>query len=196
MNKEKKYSYKKLDYLFKAAIKEDKRSDYLLSLTKGRTYNLCNLDGHEVEIMIEELSEKTKMITQAQANRLHEIYNTVNAVLFTKLSLKETVSIVSRGRVSRVAGLTFNEAAAIIDNDSAYCDRTVVTSKILGIGYHIGMLYGETETDREINTALLNNYLKKSGKVKKNIEDQTLVELRKTLEQFDKMKAAYDKQLQ
>jgi hypothetical protein len=55
------------------------------------------------------------------------------------------------------------------------------------LAWKMGIIYGDSQEDYEMNRAKLNLFCKERGTVKKNLTQMNIIELRKTHKQFEAM---------
>lgn len=110
---------------------------------------------------------------------------------------REMIYTETDGRTSSSADISMSEACSIIrklkgDQTPAEIARDAEKKNILGRIYaaslHIkqinGQFVSDDETEKRINYGKINNFLMKSGAVKKPITRQNLEELKETFKQF------------
>lgn len=118
-------------------------------------------------------------ITKPQIQKLHCLYRDLG------IDSKELLSTYTRGRTNSTAGLTKAEATELIQT---LCDdgeaKRKIGSTIYALAYKAGIIYGETELDRQLNRVVLNGFLRERGTVKKDLEAMTLAELKQTHRQM------------
>jgi hypothetical protein len=68
-----------------------------------------------------------------------------------------------------------------------YEKRKSVYATIYKIARIMGIIYGDTQDDFEMNKAKLNKFCRERGTVKKNLTEMTISELNKTHRQFEAM---------
>jgi len=132
-----------------------------------------------------------KPITPAQLKLIHTLLNQ-QGLMEIKVSLCQDIS---DNRTSSSKELTTEEASRLIkilkDNDT---QKTYI-KRIWYLGYTAGIIYGDTEEDKLINAAMLDVFCKNRGTVKKALGQQTLLELKRTVKQFESIAAkAFEKQ--
>ena len=129
-----------------------------------------------------------KPITTAQIKKIHVLLNQKGL-----MDEKETmVYSASERRTTSTKELTCHEAKALIDfmeNDS----KEIANLKqknykaIWHIAWEMGIIYGETDDDYQMNRAKLNMFCRQRGTVKKNLSEMNLIELKSTHKQFEAM---------
>lgn len=182
--------YQQLKYLFIALIPRESQNYYLMEFTKGRTYNLCNLYRDEMSNLFKVLNELEPMATAEQVNVINEMYTDINKKIYDPIDVESMVALYSDNRVYEPQGLKFAEAVEMIDYEMAKIETIKLKKSVLEEGYRNGMLYGETWEDRAMNIAKLNKFLRKKGRVKKDLDEQTDDELRETFWQIHSLKKA------
>lgn len=103
------------------------------------------------------------------------------------------VTSFSDGRTNSSRDLTMKEAKALIDYLIEDDKKKAIIKGIWHLAYITNMIYGDTYEDGKMNAAKLNLFCIVRGTVKKNIELQTLSELKKTHRQFE---GIYRKQIE
>lgn len=133
-----------------------------------------------------------KPVTTAQIKKIH--------VLLQQKGLmeeKETmVNAISEGRAKSTKELSCYEAkrliAFLIDENSEIqmkINNTYIA--IWRLAWNMGIIYGETDDDYEMNKAKLNMFCRARGSVKKNLTEMNLPELQKIHRQFEAMYSKY-----
>jgi hypothetical protein len=122
-----------------------------------------------------------KYITNPQLAKLH--------VLLTNLGIidqkQHMVYNISDGRTTSSKELSFDEARTLIMNLSQYDPRERTKSVIFSLAYKAGIIYGESDTDKKMNTAKLNGFIRDRGAVKKDLNEMNQQELNKIHRQFE-----------
>lgn len=107
----------------------------------------------------------------------------------------EYVSAITSGRTESSKELTRGEVReffSIFENDSqTEARRKVIYTAIWKIAWKMGIIYGNSEEDYEMNKAKLNTFCRERGTVKKNLTQMNLAELNKTRRQFEAMFRKY-----
>lgn len=127
-----------------------------------------------------------KPITKAQITKIHVLLNQ-KGLIAEKRSI---IHSVSNGRTESSKELTSNEAIYLIGFLSEDTDREkkrALFSAIYGLAWQMGIIYGDTDEDYQMNKAKLNVFCRERGTVKKNLSEQNLLEMRKTHRQFEAM---------
>lgn len=170
----------RLAHMFKAAIPERERAGFLLSYTNWRTACIDQLNSYEADDLQERLAKVVKLANAAQIQKLQCLYRELKLTE----QKKELLLAFSEGRTDSTAGLTFDEARDLIQELAQHEPRERIRKAVFSFAYQAGIIYGETETDKKINRAKLNMFLRDRGAVKKDIEKQTLDELKLTMAQM------------
>lgn len=170
----------RLNNLFKAAIPERDMVGLLLGFTNRRTGTIEGLNAYEAEELLAKLEKLVKMATAKQIQKLQCLYRELGLVE----QKKDLLLTFTHGRTDSTAGLTFDEARDLIQDIGQHEPAQRIRKMIFSFAYRAGIIYGETETDKKINQAKLNMFLRDRGTVKKDLEKQTMPELKKTLAQF------------
>lgn len=128
-----------------------------------------------------------KRITAAQLRMLHvQLRN--SGIISEK---KEIISEYTNGRTDSSRELTINEAndllRALCRNDS----RQNEIKAIWHLAYEMGFIYGSSRDDRKMNSAKLDSFCLSRGTVKKPINKQSLIEVRRTHRQFERMYSTF-----
>lgn len=133
-----------------------------------------------------------KPVTTAQIKKIY--------VLLQQKGLmdeKETmINSVSDGRTQSTKELTCNEAKRLISfllDENAEIKRKMEkhVDAIWDLAWEMGIIYGKTQDDFEMNIAKLNKFCRQRGAVKKNFTAMTLPELQKIHRQFEAMYRKY-----
>lgn len=104
---------------------------------------------------------------------------------------RNIVHSISSGRTTSTKELTANEARQLIgllvcEGDKTEKQKSVFRS-IYGIAYKMDIIYGDTDDDYQMNLAKLNMFCRERGTVKKNLAEQSYMEMCRTLRQFEAM---------
>jgi len=133
-----------------------------------------------------------KPVTTAQIKKIHVLLNQKGL-----MDEKETiVNAMSDGRTVSTKELTLSEAKRVISflmNENAEIQiklRNEYTA-IWKIAWEMGIIYGNTEDDYQMNKAKLNKFCRERGTVKKNLNEMILPEMQKTHRQFEVMYSKY-----
>ena len=122
-----------------------------------------------------------KPASKPQLSKIH--------VLLNKLGLTDQKAEImynfSNGRTQSSKELTADEARRLISSLCEYDPQERLKSLIFSLGYQSGILYGSTSTDKKINVAKLNLFLKERGAVKKELNAMNYTELIRTHRQFE-----------
>jgi len=124
-----------------------------------------------------------KQITKAQIIKIQ--------VLIRQMQLTENkdniISSFSNGRTTSVAGLTIIEASDLLKHLSVLDPNDRMRRKIISLAYQAGIIYGDTMEDKKMNEIKLNQFLLRSGTVKKELNKLNKEELVKTVSQFQQI---------
>lgn len=122
-----------------------------------------------------------KYANVAQIQKLH--------VLLNKLGIidekQQIVYNTTEGRTTSSKELSFDEARQLIMSLSEYDPKERIKSLVFSLAYKAGIIYGSTDTDKKINTAKLNLFIREKGTIKKNLNEMDYSELIKTHRQFE-----------
>ena len=134
-----------------------------------------------------------KPVTPAQIKKVHVLLH-LKGLMEEKESL---VKSLTSGRTCSTKELTLSEAKYMISFLSGQGDvlaesKLNVYKAIWKIAWIMGIIYGETDDDCQMNKAKLNMFCRQRGTVKKNLSEMDIYELKKTHRQF---KAMYQKHL-
>jgi DNA polymerase/3'-5' exonuclease PolX len=173
----------KMQNLFKLNISDRDSSHFLLHYTNGRTHELAGLNEYEKEELIDRLAKSVKLAIPKQIQKLQCLYRELKIVDHKK----EVLLQFTNGRTDSTAGLSFEEARQLIQELAQHEPSERLRKAVFSFAYKAGIIYGDTETDKLINRAKLNMFLRDRGTVKKDIEKQTFPELKKTLGQMAAM---------
>ena len=173
----------KLTHMLKVAIQEQDRVSFLLSYTNQRAGSIEQINSYEAEELLANLSKTVKMASADQIKKLQCLYRELNIVE----QKKEILLNFTNSRTDSTAGLTFDEARDLIQEIAQHEPSERLRKSVFSFAYMAGIIYGETDADKKINRAKLNMFLREKGTVKKDIEKQTMPELKKTLAQFAAM---------
>ena len=185
-------------------VLSDEQKEFLVkSKCEGRTGRPECLTFDEANSIIERLTEELnwaesikksekesaqKPVTAAQIKKIH-------VLLQQKGLMKEKKTMlyaISDGRAAGTKELTCDEAkqwiAFLMDDRALINDKQEeLKNSIWRTAWDMGIIYGDTEDDCEMNKAKLNMFCRQRGTVKKNLAEQNLFELRKTNRQFKAM---------
>ena len=133
------------------------------------------------------MNKAKSIATPAQIKAIHAILNK-HGLLDHKA---EYVSAITNGRTESTKDLTRREVReffSIFEDDSqTEARRNAIYTAIWKIAWNMGIIYGISKEDYEMNKAKLNTFCKERGTVKKNITQMNLAELNKTRRQFEAM---------
>lgn len=122
-------------------------------------------------------------ITKAQITKIH--------VLLTQMNLldekKEFIKKFSNNRVTSTKDMEINEARHLLKYLSDYDPLDAMRRKVFSLAYDAGIIYGESQEDKRINSAKLTMFLNQRGAVKKELNKMDKSELQKTVAQFQQI---------
>jgi len=129
-----------------------------------------------------------KPITKEQIKKIHVLLQQ-KGLIEDKTTL---IGAYSDGRTESTKELTLQEAQNLIsfllaENAEVTIRCTKVFRAIYNLAWEMGIIYGETEDDYQMNRAKLNMFCRQRGTVKKNISEMNLPEMQKTKRQFEAM---------
>jgi hypothetical protein len=81
--------------------------------------------------------------------------------------------------------MTLREANELIRFLEKYDPLEKMKKKVFAIAHSIGWIIAGDETDKKINQAAIDKFIKKHGTVKKALNEQNKAELAKTVSQFE-----------
>ncbi len=183
MKSAQKIDLKKLSHIFKVAVREQDRVNCLLRFTGGRAEAIEALNQYEAGELMDDLLKTVKMANVGQIQKLQILYRDLKLVE----QKKEILLNYTHNRTDSTAGLTFDEARDLIQDLATHEPNERMRKMVFSFAYRAGIIWGESDTDKKINRAKLNIFLRERGTVKKDIEKQTLEELKKSLAQFSAM---------
>lgn len=124
-----------------------------------------------------------RMISPAQLRKLHAKLNELSLMDLKR----DIIADCTDGRTTSSRELTFSEGKCLIEalNDSDERQRQI--RAIYHLAYETGVIYGDSDDDKRMNTAKLNLFCRKRGTVKKDIALQSLSELKRTHRQFERI---------
>lgn len=112
-------------------------------------------------------------------------------VMISKLGLQELKEEIvyqfTAGRTSSSKLMSFNEARQLIMSLSKDDPRERMKGLIFSLAYKTGLIYGETDLDKKLNSIKLNGFLLERGAIKKELNKMTYDELAITRRQFQAM---------
>ena len=135
-------------------------------------------------------TKEYKPITKAQITKIHVLLNQ-RGLMGEKRSI---IHSVSNGRTVSSKELTSSEAAYLINflvEDEDEEKKKALFKVIYALAWQMGIIYGNTDEDYQMNKAKLNMFCRERGTVKKNLSSQNLLEMRKTHRQFEAMFKKY-----
>jgi len=184
------------EYLIQTHSKDKTRSvEYMTfddaeSLIDGLIWLLGrSWDASKTESTKKQTQNSTdKPVTPAQIKKIHVLLQQQGL-----MDQKETMlQSISKGKATSTKDLTCYEAKqwiAFLMDDQAETQKkqNIVVYAIWRLAWNMGIIYGDTEADYEMNRAKLNMFCLQRGTVKKKLTEQNLIELRKTHRQFEAM---------
>ena len=133
-----------------------------------------------------------KPVTTAQIKKIHVLLQQKGL-----MNEKETmVSAMSDGRTGSTKELTCYEAKRLIsflldENAEIQFKLKNTYSAIWKLAWEMGIIYGNTDDDFQMNKAKLNVFCRQRGSVKKNLTEMILPEMQKIHRQFEAMYSKY-----
>lgn len=129
--------------------------------------------------------QQQQQITAPQLKKLNFIISKLN-LQGQKAAL---VNIASKERTQSSKELTKLEAIWLIGTLDKLFNKNRLTNepmirKIFALAYDAEIIYGDSEDDKKMNTAKLNQFVKEKGTVKKELKEMDSAELLKTINQF------------
>lgn len=124
-----------------------------------------------------------RMISPAQLKKLHAKLNE-SGLMDLK---RDMIADCTDGRTTSSRELTFSEAKCLIEALSDSDERQRQIRAIYHLAYETGVIYGDSDEDKRMNTAKLNLFCRNRGTVKKDIVLQSLSELKRTHRQFERI---------
>ncbi len=121
-----------------------------------------------------------KRITTDQLKKLHVLLNQLGLIA----DKKQIVQHYSKGRTDSSKELTIAEAGALISALAGNDGDDRMRRKVFALAYEAGIIYGDTPEDKKMNAIKLNQFLLKSGTVKKELNSLTYNDLVRTVSQF------------
>jgi hypothetical protein len=137
-------------------------------------------------------TQTQKPVTNAQIGKIH--------VLLSQRGLTDRKKImvysVSDGRTESTKELTRYEAKRLIaflldEKEEIILKMKVLMDSVWEIAREMGMIYGETEDDYQMNKAKLNMFCRQRGAVKKNFTEMNFFDMQKIHRQFEAMYRKY-----
>lgn len=129
-----------------------------------------------------------KPVTAAQIKKIHVLLQQ-KGLMDQKEALLYSFS---DGTATSTKHLTCDEAKHLIaflmdDQAEIQNKQKALVKAVWRLAWDMGIIYGETNEDYQMNKAKLNMFCRQRGTVKKNLTEQNLPELRKTHRQFEAM---------
>lgn len=138
-----------------------------------------------------------KLISKAQIIAVHAILNKYGLLEYKHDYIRELTG----GRTESAKELTYAEASHFFatfnnhsDSSLEYERRKMALKAIWKIAWNMGIIYGDSPEDIEMNKAKLNLFCRERGTIKKNITAMNSIELHKTHRQFEAMFQKFNKQ--
>ncbi|HTK20409.1 MAG TPA: hypothetical protein VL442_12865 [Mucilaginibacter sp.] len=122
-------------------------------------------------------------ITPAQITKVHVLLNQLDLTD----NKREIIYQLTEGRTTSAKDLTLDEARRLISSLEGYNPNERIKGAIFSLAYKAEIIYGESETDKRMNTAKLNAWIKERGAVKKHLNEMNYSELVKVQRQFEAM---------
>jgi len=185
--------------LKKLDLSESQKACFINKYTDGRVSNPKYLTLDEAYAVIKHLlrqlpwRESVKYygetpVTASQIKKIHILLRQ-KGLMDQKEAMLHSFS---DGVASSTKDLTYDEAKqwiAFLMDDQAETQnkQKAIVKAIWRLAWDMGIIYGDTEADYEMNRAKLNMFCRQRGTVRKNLTEQNLVELRKTHRQFEAM---------
>lgn len=131
-------------------------------------------------------------VTTAQIKKIHVLLRQ-KGLMDEKATM---ASSISDGRTQSTKELSRDEAKRLItflmdENAEIRLKTKNIYLAIWGLAWNMGIIYGETDEDHQMNKAKLNLSCRVRGSVKKNLTEMNLPELQKTHRQFEAMYSKY-----
>lgn len=125
-------------------------------------------------------------VTTAQIRKIHTMLGKIG---YDSKDKEDLIARLTSNRTTSTKELTRSEAKYLIDllsgKNEQKDERAInILRSIYKMACDLGMCYGDTWEDRQMNIAKINMFCRDKGIVKKNITAQNLTELRKTQKQF------------
>jgi hypothetical protein len=133
-----------------------------------------------------------KPVTTAQIKKIHVLLQQ-KGLMDEKATM---VNSISDGRTQSTKELSCNEAKRLIaflmdENAEIQMKINNIYMIIWRLAWDMGIIYGKTDDDHEMNKAKLNIFCRTRGSVKKNLTEMNLPELQKIHKQFEAMYSKY-----
>lgn len=122
-------------------------------------------------------------ITKEQLQKLHVMLNQMG-MIEEKGNL---VYSISGGRTTSSRELTKDEARLFIQYLSENDPNERMRRKVFALAYESGIIWGDTPGDKKMNAAKINQFLLRSGTVKKELNKLNKSELVKVVSQFEQI---------
>ena len=137
-------------------------------------------------------TKEFRPVTPAQIKKIHVLLQQ-KGLMDEKAAM---VNSISDGRAQSTKELSCHEAKRLISflmDENAEIQQKMknIYLAIWGLAWNMGIIYGTTNDDFEMNKAKLNMFCRQRGSVKKNLTEMNLPELQKTHRQFEAMYSKY-----
>lgn len=178
---------------YMSKINNNKLVRNLEDLTQGTASRI--IEG--LSFILEDVQKKakpkvSKPVTTAQIKKIHVLLQQKGLI-----QQKETmVYSISDGRTKSTKELSCFEAKRLIaflmgENAEIQMKIDNTYKAIWKLAWNMGIIYGETDDDYEMNKAKLNMFCRARGSIKKNLTEMNLPELQKIHRQFEAMYSKY-----
>lgn len=139
-----------------------------------------------------ETQKNNKPITPAQLKKIQTMFSKIG---FDQEEKQNIISQLTQKRTISTRDLSCSEARYLISylngetlQNEVYRKECIsILSSIYRLSCDIGMCYGDTQEDKLMNYAKINQFCRERGTVKKNVTEMSLPELKKTKRQFEAM---------
>jgi hypothetical protein len=121
-----------------------------------------------------------EMATKSQITKLHILLNNLD-LIDDKTAI---IADLTNGRTTSSKGLYLREAKHLIARLCEFDPTERLRGIIMQAAWTAGIIYGNSETDKLLNKAKLDLFLKEKGAVKVELYKQTYPQLRKTNKQM------------
>lgn len=137
-------------------------------------------------------------ITANQIKAIHAILSK-----YDLLDVKsDYISMITNGRTTSTKKLTQDEVKKIFKDFASVNQvteakvKSAIFNSIYMIAHQMGIIYGDTEDDYQMNKAKLNKFCRERGTIKKDLTRMNESELKKTHRQFIAMQSKYKEKSQ
>ncbi|MHB8207784.1 hypothetical protein [Mucilaginibacter sp.] len=121
-----------------------------------------------------------EMATKSQITKLHVLFNNLD-LIGDKTAIIEDLT---NGRTNSSKGLYLKEAKQLIARLCEFDPSERLRTIIIQAAWQAGIIYGNSDTDKLLNRAKLDLFLKEKGAVKIELYKQNYPQLRKTNKQM------------